>query len=391
MKLKWEYSLPTNEKSSDSQYESPILVNDDGIYYVSHSTEGRILHIIDQESGTGIQYTLPGTPFVLPHDYFFCLHGSAAVLYAGNLHLIQGNTVLKTLDFTELGKVTAHITLGDSLYIVCSGKESTLCCISMKTMAVIWKTEITNSKPYRAGELSVFDDLIACYGKDQLLIINPKTGAIVKSLKIPRTDKLFSPIRIDDNTILLGFTNWSNSGILKYQLSTKQVLWKHKRKFEGPQLNCRIYRYADKAIWVKNNTELIAVNINNGEEAYHIRTTPWLYTDLHFLDNHILYGTAGADGYFNCLDAETGKLQWSIFLKNGCAYYAIHQNTVILGDFENNITQVALGNGELRHQLRMDNEIVGQLTVSENNLYTVVWSNDHKPVRLCKISLNELT
>lgn len=193
---------------------------------------------------------------------------------------------------------------------------------------------------------------------------------------------------MDDDTVLIGYTNWTNAGILKYQLSTKQVVWRHKRKFEGPQLKCGIYRHQNKVFWAKNSTELICLDIVTGEELYHLRTAPWLYTDLRFHRNGILYGTAGADGYLNHIDCETGAVKWSAFLKNGCAYYAMTDDSVLVGDFDKSVKQFSISNGTLIQELPVDGEVVGQLTVSQGFLYTVVWANQEKAVRLVKIRIS---
>ncbi len=188
--------------------------------------------------------------------------------------------------------------------------------------------------------------------------------------------------------MLIGYTNWTNAGILKYQISTKKVLWRHKRKFEGPQLKCKIYHSNDKAFWVKNSTELICVDIENGEEIHQLRTTPWLYTDLQFYQDNILYETAGADGYINCLDCETIKSRWSAFLKNGCAYYGVCNDSIVTGDFDKTIKQFSICDGRLINEMPIDGEVVGQITVSEGCLYTVIWGNSEKDIRLVKIQIS---
>jgi len=389
MKLVWEYSLPTNVNSRDSQYESPILENGEYVYFVSESAKYQRLHIVDKGTGTGCSKLLPKSVNILPSKYFFFSYKSKSIIYAGDLHFIQNHEVLCTLDFAQKGELTSYILIRNRLYISCSNKKNaSLCCIDLDKMMFVWDLDISNSKPYRAGEITLFDDLISCYGRDQLLLVCPDSGEIVNTFKFSRIDKLFCPIRLDNDTLLIGYTNWSNAGILKYRISTKSVLWRHKRKFEGPQLNCKIYRSKDKAFWVKNSTEFICVDIASGEELHQLRTTPWLYTDLQFYQSSILYGTAGADGYLNCLDCDTIIIKWSVFLKNGCAYYGIWNDSVLAGDFDKTIRQFSFCDGRLINEMPVDGEVVGRITISEGYLYTVIWGNSEKDIRLVKIQID---
>lgn len=389
MELKWEYPLPTNKYSNDFQYESPILENGDYLYFVGTFTGQQTLHIICKESGKGNEAPLPQSVQILPSKYIFFSYNTRTVIYAGDLHFIQNAEIIKSLDFLEKGVVTSHLLCDNRLYVSCNNrKQASLWCIDLDKMVFLWNLDISNTKPYCAGELTFFDDMISCYGRDQLLFIRPSDGAIIRTIKLSRIDKLYCPIRLDDDTMLIGYTNWSNAGILKYQITTQKIVWRHKRKFEGPQLKCKIYLHGNTAYWAKNSTELIGLNIENGEEIFNHRTTPWLYTDLRFVCDTLLYGTAGADGYLNCLDCKTGIVKWSAFLKNGCAYYGIGDHSVFAGDFEKTIKQFNLSDGMLLREMPVDGEVVGQVTVSKDHLYTVIWGNAEKDIRLVKIQIS---
>lgn len=386
MELKWEYSLPTNENSKDFQYESPIMEIGDYVYFVSTADGNQTLHIICKNSGEGCEHILGQSTKILPSKYFFLPCEGNAVIYAGDLHFIKGSEIIRTVKLAEKVEVTSHLLCGNRLYIACcSGKTASLNCVDLEQAEFLWTLDISNTAPYSAGELNLFDGSIACFGKDRLLFIDPENGEIADEIKIPRIDKLFCPIRTDEDSILIGYTNWSNAGILKYQPSAKKVVWRHKRSFEGPQLKCRIYLHNEIACWVKNTTELIALNTETGEDLYRLRTAPWLYTDLNFIGDGILYGTAGADGYLNYLDSRKGEMIWSAFLKNGCAYYDICGGSVFVGDFTKSIKQFSLCDGTLIDELPLDGEIVGQITASEECLYAVVWGNAEKDIRLVRI------
>ena len=246
---------------------------------------------------------------------------------------------------------------------------------------------ISMTKHYRTGEITLFENMVACYGDHELLLIEMEDGKIADRIKIPRIDKLFNPIRLDDEHILLGYTNWTNAGVLKYNQKSKQVIWRNKRKFQGPQLRCKIYRHEARVFWVKNDTELICLDVEDGEEIHSVRANPWLYTDLRFMDDCLLFGTAGRDGYMNCIDARSGEVNWSVFLKNGCAYFDIYDGTVLVGDFDKRIKQIAIKSGDVLQDHQVDGEVVGDMKVYKDCVYTVIWGYAEIPVRLVKVKI----
>lgn len=238
-----------------------------------------------------------------------------------------------------------------------------------------------------AGRTELLRSVNVCLPSDYFFI-EYKEQVIIKtadSVTLPRIDKLFWPLKADDGNMLIGYTNWTNAGILKYDLLNRKIVWRHKRKFQGPQLDCKIYRHNDMVFWVKNNTELISLDMDTGAEIYSLRTTPWLYTDLRFLQDDLIYGTSGADGYINCIDARSGNVRWSVFLKNGCAYYDICGESVIVGDFNKTLKQISYSDGVILQDYRTDGEVVGRIKVSEGCIYTVIWGNSKKGVRVVKV------
>ncbi|MCM1497986.1 MAG: PQQ-like beta-propeller repeat protein [Clostridium sp.] len=174
---------------------------------------------------------------------------------------------------------------------------------------------------------------------------------------------------------------------MKYNQKIGKVIWRNKRKFQGPQLGCKIYQQDGRAFWVKNDTELICMNAEDGEEIYSVKTNPWLYTDLFFVEDSLLFGTAGRDGYINCIDAASGVEKWSVFLKNGCAHYDIYRATVLVGDFDKRIKQIEIKSGDVLSDHPVDGEVVGDIKVYGGCVYTVIWENADKPVRLIKVKI----
>ncbi len=388
MELKWECPLLTSKDSRDYLFESPILLLGDWLYFAMPERNGTRIYILQKETGEGVCRTVRQVHPPLPHDYFFFSHKDTAVLYTGDLHFFQKDTLVKRLHVRSKGKVVSHLIRQDVLYILCSnGKVQTLESVDLNIMEWGYSVDISQSSPYQVGPLDLFGDSLSFYGRDQLLFVNPDDFTISHSLSLPRIAKLFCPIPLDEDTLLIGYTNWSNAGILKYRISTREILWRHKRNFEGPQRKCKIYLKNRTALWVKNDRELLAIDVDTGEEKYQIPTLPWAYTDLQFYGDRILYGTAGRNGYINCVLRETGETRWSVFLKNGCAYYGVWENCVFVGDFGKTIKQIAIQDGSILEEFPVDGEVVGQHNISDGFLYTVLWGNSQKNIRLVRIAL----
>ncbi len=389
MKLAWESDLLTDENSQDYHYESPILILGDWLYFAMPERKGTRIYILRKEMGEGVYRSVRESYSLLPHDYFFLSYDETAILYTGDLHFFQGDTLVKRLYFQGKGKAVSHLVYQDVLYIICiNGRIQTLETVDLKTMEWRQSIDISKSTSYQPGSLEMFGDLLSFYGKDQLLFMDPHTCTVSHGLTLPRIGKLFCPISLDQDTMLLGYTNWSNAGMIKYCRSAKKILWRNKRNFEGPQIKCKIYLHNGNALWIKNDRELIAVDVGTGEEKYRVPTLPWAYTDLRFYGDRILYGTAGANGYLNCVQTETGEKLWSVFLQNGCAYYDIWQDHVFVGDFGKTVKKIAIQDGSVSEELPVDGEVVGQHRISDNALYTVLWGNSEKNIRLVRIDLS---
>lgn len=383
MKIEWTFDLPTDENSQDYHYESPILVKDNSLYFISHRPKS-VLHVIDTETGAEKCRIECAGRSVISEKCFFAEYQDKIIVYTGELWLYENEGLSKISRVSIDDDINSYI-LKDNYFIFAD--RSFLWCLNLDLQKLEWKHNISNTTLYKAGDICLFENAVACYGNDRLLIIDIVSGAIKDQIRISRINKLFMPIRLDERTLLIGFTNWSNAGILKYDTTDQKVLWKSKRSFEGPLPRCKIYRQDNLAYWVKNDTELVCVDIDTGEERYCVKTTPWLYTEPLFIKHCLMYGTAGRDGYFVNLDAQSGKEKWSIFLKNGCVYFDLYGETVILGDFEKVIYQVDIASGNVLQRLSADGEVVGRIKVHQNNIYTVIWGNENASVRVIKIKI----
>ena len=381
MRLKWECPLACSNNSPDG-FESPILLEGGYVYYACQNPVRTDFHIVDAATGEDHVHTFDRALWAQPGKQFAFAWQGRVIYCADALLEAEGTQVLHRLRMP--GSVQRYLVYGHMLIVDCRQ----LLGVDLTTFTIAWVRPLDGEKPYITGELAPFGDLVTCYGRDQLLFVNPMDGSIVDTLRIPRINKLYNPVRLEDGSLLIGYTNWTNAGVLRYHPGEKRILWRHKRQFEGPQLLCRLWHEDGRPYWVKNDTELICLSDDTGEELFQLRTAPWLCTPLEFRDGRILFGTSGANGYINCADAITGDMRWNVHLLNGCSYYAVYNGTVLVGDFSQRILRINFLDGALLEALPMDGAVVGRICVQENQLCTVLWETDEKPQRLVCIQLD---
>ena len=117
MKLLWEYPLPTDARSSDSDFEGPIHVHGKWLYHVFYH-HGPLLHIIDTETGTAShRYSLSPDRIMLPSSCFFIPFGEDVLLFCHHLVLLRGGELVRELFIPEMGELTSHLVLGSRLYL----------------------------------------------------------------------------------------------------------------------------------------------------------------------------------------------------------------------------------------------------------------------------------
>ncbi|MBE6597319.1 MAG: hypothetical protein E7641_06585 [Ruminococcaceae bacterium] len=388
MRAIWQLDLPTNESSEDYHFESSIFIKNNHIYFLCYhfTNEKRqlSLNIIDKNSGTTEKIIPINGRTTIPSQCFFQEYKSKIIIYTGELWIFDGMTLERLSVDTIDDKINSYFIFDNCLIFA---DASSLYSIDLDFCKLKWKIHIPNTKNYIVGDISLFENSIACYGKDQLLFVDISSGQLLNQIKIPRVDKLFQPMRMDDGTLLIGFTNWSNAGIIRYDETNKKIIWKGSRSFEGPLLRRKIYLKDNRVYWVKNDTELICLNANTGDEIYRAKTSPWLYTDLLFTGNQVLYGTAGRDGFLVNLDSICGNEKWAFPLKNGCAFFDFYKNSAIVGDFNKKIYQIDIATGKVLQEINVDGEVVGQIKVCNNDIYTVIWGDTNRPVRLIKLNI----
>lgn len=390
MKLLWEYTLPTSQRSMELNFRAPILADQDYLYYAVKTINEISLHVIDAHTGQGTTHHFPQDAYMYvdSKQFFGFFYKGFAFYYAADLYVLKDGQLIATVPLSENKEFNSWLLRDGRLYLAIGHRPfEELMAIDLDSLEILWTLEIGCSKNYRAGSISFFEGKIACYGLDHLLFVNPEDGTIENQLKLPRIDKLFCPLPLDDGTMLIGYTNWTNAGVLRYDAKTKKILWRYKRQFEGPLGNCKLYSHGTNIYWTKNDTELICLDRESGQEINRIRTSPWRYTDLCFHKGYLLFGTSGADGYLYCLDAHNCKSQWTAPLKEGCVFFDVKDNQVFSGDFSKQLFRFSLENGVLQDALTLDAEVVAGINVQDNALYAIVWANSEKQIRLVKVAL----
>ena len=402
MRLLWEYPLPQSEQPRDYEYEGPLLVHGDQIYLGTYSEPevqarphsglfGARLHRIDRKQGIGEWCDFgvrdprpPGAWSLTPVGDEVLFHCGAFVRC-----LAEPRRLAEVPDGDlvpiKLAARPEPLRIGTRLYCA-NDRNQTLCCLDLAEEQVVWSQPLKGSPSYRIGAPLRFGERIACYGRDALLIFDSETGETLDELKVPRVDKLYSPLA-DGDDLLIGYTNYSSAGVLRYRPATGKVGWQYRKKFEGPASYCRIWRVDDLVVWVKGETELIAVDTASGTERWRAATHPYLYSRITVLGTDLLLGTAGRQGAVQVVNGLTGETRWRLPLHNGCSYYALHDSSVLVGDFDGWVRRLDLRTGTELDRLQLGTEIVGDIAMDGERVYTVAWPDEERPARLVCIDL----
>lgn len=402
MQILWEYPLPLRAHPSACHYEGPLLARAGRLFYPTCDFRPELpgparglvitLHEIELESGRARTHQFSQSLLSLPSDWSFVetagrlvFHSDAFVSLDPEFHLLSQVPPMRVASTKNpgRGKLLAH---AGRIYFT-DYATNTLFCVDPKSEEVDWSSHLGEIGNYRSGDPQLFEGQLACFGNQGLLIFDAETGERLSSFRVPRVDKLYSPIPEGDD-LLLGYTNWSVGGVLRLHRSSGKLLWRYRRKFEGPASYCQIWRLGDVVVWVKGSTEIIALDAATGEERWSYSSVPYLYSDVRVVNGDLLFGTAGADGAIHRLDPATGQPRWTHFLKNGCSYFDLYFDSAIVGDFDGYLRRLDLYTGEALDSLDLGAEVVGDVLVAGERVFTVVWGSDEHPPRLVCVSLS---
>lgn len=389
MKELWSYKLPYSDSNKVADYETSFIEYNGELIFVSSGRPAISLIVLDSSTGEGKEYSLNNSVPIFAKRSFLDTFCDGVIVYTGDLFCYNNGTVTKIMELRQKGEVTSHIIINRFLYIVCVNdyRESELICVNLESFQIEWSQDVS-SNPYISGPINYFEGKIVCFGRESLLFLDPAVGNVVETLKIPRVGKLFCVERLNDEYIALGYTNWTSAGIIKYSQINNKVIWKSGRRFEGPLLRCKIYKKDNRLYWVKNDTELICLNENNGEEVFAEKTYPWLYTDLFFKNGKIIFGTSGNGGSINCIQDNNGARKWRRPLDYGCCFFGNYENSIIVSDIpKSKIIQIDIENGNVIQTYNLNGEAIGSIMVFGQALYTVVMNNESEVASLVKIAL----
>ncbi len=61
--------------------------------------------------------------------------------------------------------------------------------------------------------------------------------------------------------------------------------------------------------------------------------------------------------------------------------------TVLVGDFDKEIKQIVIRSRDVLQNHQVDGEVVGDIKVYKDCVYTVIWGNVDRPIRLIKVKI----
>lgn len=403
MRLIWSHDLPADKGLRDTDLEGPIGLFDGKVWFgtadYEYQAEERSLHpdrrgvvlrldAIDAKSGGSQRFELALPRTDRPACWTFI---AERLLYCGPL-LFLHPTPHVAPQLSELDAVAARsnlrldpVLLGDRL-IVADAETRSVVAYDLDTQRIAWSREFPPLKPYRMSEAFLFEGRIASHAPDGLHWIDPATGETADTVKFPKVDVLYSPVSIDGD-VLVGYTNWSTGGVIRYDPVSGEIRWQYRRRFDGPASYRRIWLVGDVVVWIKGETELIGIDARSGVERWSYRAAPYLYGRVSVVDDDLVFGSAGNDGAVHVVNAESGQPRWTQFLKNGCEFYALHDRSIIVGDFDGVLRRLDLRSGRELDRVELGSQVVGDVVVADGFAYTVVWPTERRPAQVVGVTL----
>lgn len=141
---------------------------------------------------------IPGRPVIYKGDVFAVSH--SGVFAATDLRTGTARWSL------PISGISTPLPIGDVVYVV--SKPGEVICVSRETGQVYWIVDMNKDRKKKqraawSGPVLASNRLIIVSSTGELVALNPKTGAVEKTVKLG-TPALLSPIAVNDTLYLLG-------------------------------------------------------------------------------------------------------------------------------------------------------------------------------------------
>jgi outer membrane protein assembly factor BamB len=141
---------------------------------------------------------IPGRPVIYKGDVFAVSH--SGVFAATDLRTGTARWSL------PISGISTPLPVGDVVYVV--SKPGEVICVSRETGQVYWIVDMNKDRKKKqraawSGPVLASNRLIVVSSTGELVALNPKTGAVEKTVKLG-TPALLSPIAVNDTLYLLG-------------------------------------------------------------------------------------------------------------------------------------------------------------------------------------------
>ena len=265
------------------------------------------LYALDADSGEP-RWTKQLNPYVLPEN----LHGLAiadGVVYAGQggyftaLNAKDGSVIWKNEAWGGGEGTQSTTTVGEGVALV-SAHWNGLFAHDIKDGKLLWKKQDSKIR-FRDGSPTIYDGLVYLASRDELFLINPLSGDILKSAVQPGItfEGACAPV-VTPKTV---YVATADNGVVAFDRLTFKPVWTYATR---PALFYSVPYYQD----FQNSVE----------------TSPVL------VGNTLVFGAS--DGWLYGVDAETGRFLWKRNL--GAPIFsspAVSGDALYVADFSGNI------------------------------------------------------
>lgn len=293
----WQFKTGNSVKNT--------LVYSDGLVYVCDAA----MQVYALDAATGRQqWTKTLNPYVLPEN-LLGLAVENGVLYAGQggyftaLNAKDGSVIWKNEAWGGGEGTQSTTTVGEGVALV-SAHWNGLFAHDIKDGKLLWKKQDSKIR-FRDGSPTIYDGLVYLASRDELFLINPQSGDILKSAVQPGIT--FEGACAPVVTKKMVYVATADNGVVAFDRLTFKPVWTYATR---PALFYSVPYYQD----FQNSVE----------------TSPVL------VGNTLVFGAS--DGWLYGVDAETGRFLWKRNL--GAPIFsspAVSGDALYVADFSGNL------------------------------------------------------